>query len=347
MKRDSFVKVGRMIDRRAGSLALFLMCACISLAPVSVRSATPAPRSAGTPAPHAEAASTRNDYANPKFTEPLSAGLRHFYARDFKAAQDDFERALIVVPDNTLAISFLNAAAAQQGDALTVLTNVEEDAVSGAPKNYVNHVRLGFSYMFQSVSGRDRTQDARDELTSAVNLDQDAPSGHVGLGILRFNERSANRAKTELLAALRTDPNNVLAREYLGQLYQTDLRDPQRGLTYVIDVPNLVPQYADIAFHIGSLLHDLNQPQAAIEYLDRGLALDGDHVGEAGQHGYTLIARIYIEQHRLKDATRALDAAVAADTDAIYAKTLLDKIKSGGYDPTPGPDATPKPIGTK
>ena len=30
----------------------------------------------------------------------------------------------------------------------------------------------------------------------------------------------------------------------------------------------------------------------------RGLALDVDHVGEAGQHGYTLIARIYIEEHR-------------------------------------------------
>ncbi|MBD5657582.1 MAG: tetratricopeptide repeat protein, partial [Candidatus Eremiobacteraeota bacterium] len=308
---------------------------------------TPLPVRAVTSAPLGESSSARTDYAHAKFTTPLAAGLQHFYTRDFKAAQDDFERALVAVPDNTLAISFLNAAAAQEGDALTVLTNVEEDAVSGAPKNYVNHVRLGFSYMFESVAGRDRTQDAREELNAAVLLDEDAPAAHVGLGILRFNERSANRAKTELLAALRTDPSNVLAREYLGQLYQTDLRDPQRGLTYVIDVPNLVPQYADISFHIGSLLHDLHQPQAAIEYLNRGIALDVDHVGEAGQHGYTLIARIYIEQHRLTDATKALDAAVASDTDAIYAKTLLAKIKSGGYDPTPGPDATPKPIGTK
>jgi hypothetical protein len=60
-----------------------------------------------------------------------------------------------------------------------------------------------------------------------------------------------------------------------------------------------------------------------------------------------LIARIYIEQHRLNDATKALDAAVAADTDAIYAKTLLEKIKSGGYDASPGPDATPRPLETK
>ncbi len=279
----------------------------------------------------------RNDYAVRAFSAPLEAGLKHFYARDFKAAQADFERALAVVPDNTLALSFLNAAAAQQTGELDVVTNVEEDAVSGAPKVYLNHVRLAFSYMFESVEGRDREQDARDELNVAVNLDPDAPAAHVGLGILRFQERSANRSKIELLAALRTDPNNVLAREYLGQLYQTDLRDPQRGLSYVIDVPNLVPGYADIAFHIGSLLADLHEEDAALTYLERGIALDTGHVGEAGQHGYTLVARILIGRHRLKDATAVLDAAIANDVDTIYARTLLEKIQRGDYDPSPEP----------
>jgi tetratricopeptide (TPR) repeat protein len=298
--------------------------------------AAPASRSAAAvPAAPAAGLAARNDYASRAFSEPLSAGLEHFYARDFRAAQADFERALGVVPDNTLAISFLNAAAAQQQGALDVLTNVEEDAASGAPKNYVNHVRLAFSYLFQSVVGRDRSQDAREELAAAAGVAPDAPAAHVGLGILRFNERSANRAKAEFLAALRTDPNDVLAREYLGELYQTDLRDPERGLTYVIDVPNLVPQYADIAFHIGSLLADVHQNDAAIAYLNRGIALDSGRVGEAGQHGYTLLARLYIEQHRLKDATAVLTAAIDRDVDTIYASTLLAKIKNGDYDPSP------------
>jgi Tfp pilus assembly protein PilF len=310
-----------MIRRSAAQPAFLLACALV------LGGAAPP---AGTPAP-------RNDYAKPSFAAPLADGLRHFYARDFKTAESDFNRALLVVPDNTLAISFLNAAAAQQAGELDVVTNVEEDAVSGAPKNYVDHVRLAFSYMFQSASGRDRTQDARDELNLAVNSDPDGQAAHVGLGILRFNDRSANRAKTELLAALRTDPSNVLAREYLGQLYQTDLRDPQRGLEYVIDVPNLVPQYADIEFHIGSLMSDLGQPEAAITYLKKGIALDEDHVGEAGQHGYTLIARIYIGEHKLKEATAVLNTAVDADVDTIYAKTLLAKIKAGDYDEAGAP----------
>jgi Tfp pilus assembly protein PilF len=301
------------------------------------------------PAPSPSSAATeRNDYANAAFVAPLSAGLKHFYARDFKSAEAAFVKSLAVVPDNTLAISFLNAAAAQQQGELEVVTNVEEDAASGAPKNYVNHVRLGFSYLFESSTGRDRTQDAREELNTAVALDPDAPAAHVGLGIMRFGDRSANRAKTELLAALRADPSNVLAREYLGQLYQTDLRDPQRGLQYVIDVPNLVPDYADIQFHIGSLLSDLGQPDAAIAYLQRGIALDADHVGEAGQHGYTLIARIDLQEHKIKEATAILNAAIDADVDTIYAKTLLEKIKNGDYESGASDNGIPtsEPTGT-
>jgi Tfp pilus assembly protein PilF len=296
-----------------------------------------------TAAPHATVTAGANEYGNPKFSAPLEQGLKQFYARDFKSAQESFQQALAVEPGNTFAISFLNAAAAQRTGELDVLTNVEEDAVSGAPKNYINHVRLGFSYMFQSVAGRDRSQDARDELQLAVNLEANAAPAHVGLGIMRFNERSANRAKLELVAALQADPNNVLAREYLGQLYQTDLRDPQRGLSYVIDVPNLVPGYPDIQFHIGSLLADLKQPDAAMGYLRRGIELDPGHVGEAGLHGYTLIARLLIDQHKLPEAQRVLNEAIGADVDTIYAHTLLAKIKNGDYGtPSPGPIHTPK-----
>jgi Tfp pilus assembly protein PilF len=295
-------------------------------------------------APPSSGAAPRNDYARTAFTTPLEAGLKAFYARDFKTAESDFNDALAVIPDNTFAISFFNAAAAQQQGELDVVTNLEEDATSGAPKNYVNHVRLAFSYLFDSASGRDRTEDAREELNLAVNLNPEGQAAHVGLGILRFNDRSANRAKTELLTALRVDPSNVLAREYLGQLYQTDLRDPQRGLAYVIDVPNLVPGYADIQFHIGSLLSDLGQPDAAMGYLKKGILLDQGHVGEAGQHGYTLIARILINEHRLKDATSVLNAAIAADVDSIYAQTLLAKIKNGDYDEAGAP--SPEPSGS-
>jgi tetratricopeptide (TPR) repeat protein len=313
---------------RLGATRAFACCAALALA--------------AAPRLPAGAAATRNDYASAAFTAPLSAGLDRFYAGAFATAEADFDRALAVVPDNTLALSFRCAAAAQQPGALDAATNVAEDAVAEAP-TYVNHVRLGFDYLFESLTGRDRLADAREEFDAALARDPAGPAAHVGLGIMRFNERSSNRAKTELLLALRTDPTNVLAREYLGSLYQSDLHDPQRALSYEIDVPNLVPRYADIAFHIGSLLADLHQNAAALGYLQRALALDSDHIGEAGQHGHTLMAKIYLDENRPADATRELDLAVAEGVDAIYARTLLEQIKNGASPaPSPGPSGTPK-----
>ncbi len=292
------------------------------------------------PAPVPSPIPVRNDYANPAFSMPLSTGLKAFYARDFVNARQGFEKALGVIPDNTLAISFLNATAVQTPGQIDELINAEEDAIGKRPKDYNAHVRLGFSYMFSSIVGRNRDEDAREEFNLAVNLEPEAQAAHVGLGIMRENERSANRAKVEFLAALENDRNNVLAREYLSTIYQIDLKDPQRGLAYVIDIPNVVPDYADIYYHLASLLDDLQQPEAAIKYATRGLEIDIGHVGEAGQHGYTLLAQIYIEQKKFGDAQRVLRASIAANSDAAYAETLLRKIQNGDY----GPKASPEPV---
>ncbi len=290
--------------------------------------------SAGAPA----ASAARNDYAGQAFATPLADGLRAFYARDFGGARRAFDRALRVVPDNTLAISFLNAAAGQSPGGLDALIDAEEDELGKHPGDYLDHVRLGFSYLFESQLGRDRDADARDEFNAAVALRPNAPAAHVGLGILRETQRSMNRAKVEFLIALQTDEADVLAREYLALIYQTDLRDPQRALAYAIDVPNLVPDYADIYYHIASLFDDLDVHDAALRYATLGLEKDIGHVGEAGRHGYTLLARIYLGEKKMADARRVLRASIAADVDVAYATTLLHKIEHGDYDaPSPVP----------
>lgn len=279
----------------------------------------------------AAAEPARNDYANLKFSAQLEIALHDFYTRSFEQSQKEFEAALRIVPDNTLAISFMNASAAHVGGGLEALINREEDAVGKAPKDYLAHVRLGFSYLFAGLQGADRSLDAREELNAAVGIDPNAQAAHIGLGIMRENERSANRAKVEFLAALRADPNNVLAREYLAGIYQNDLREPQEGLRYAVAVPNLVPDYADIQFHLASIMDDLNEYDAAIAYAKAGLALDPGRVGEAGQYGYTLIAQILLKQKKVADAKKYLEQAVANDADGVYARKLLERIAKGDY----------------
>jgi tetratricopeptide (TPR) repeat protein len=276
------------------------------------------------------AAAAPGAYADAAFTAPLDAGLRAFYRRDFGAARDGFTAALAVVPDNTLALAFLNATAAQTPGAFDALVAAEEDALTDDPHGYVTQLRLGFSYAFSGALGRDRNDDARAAFEAAAAARPDAAAPHDGLGILRENERSINRAKIEFLAALARDPGDVLAREYLAALYQVDLKDPQRGLSYAIEVPNVVPDYADIDFHIASLLHDLGQLPAAIDYATRGLEIDVGHVGEAGRYGYTLLARIYLDEKRSADARRVLNASIAAGVDVDYAHTLLAHLDAKG-----------------
>jgi tetratricopeptide (TPR) repeat protein len=277
----------------------------------------------------------RDDYADRTFSGELGAGMRAFYSRDFRAAREHVETALRAVPDNTLGLAFLNAAAAQAPGELDALTAAEEARIASG--GYLDRVRLGFSYLFATATGRDRSGEAREQLDAAVRIDPKAAAAHVGLGIMWSAQRSAARAKTEFLAALAADQHEVLAREYLALIYQVDLKDPQRGLAYIIDVPNLVPDYADIDFHLASVLHDLKQSAAAIVYATRGLEIDVGHVGEAGRHGYTLLARIYLDQKRIADARRVLLASIDANTDAVYANALLHKLDRGDYGPTPAP----------
>ncbi|BDE07099.1 hypothetical protein WPS_23750 [Vulcanimicrobium alpinum] len=308
------------------------------------------PLLAASPAPAPAPAAARDDYRNAAFTGPLGQGFRGFYTRDFDAARKGFDAALAVIPDNTLALSFMNATVAQTPGALDSLVNDEEDALAKNPKSALVHIRLGFSYLFASLAGRDRTVDAREEFNAAVQLDPASQAAHTGLGIMREAERSANRAKTEFLAALASDPHNVLAREYLAEIYQIDLKDPQRALTTIIDVPNHVPDYADIYFHIASVMHDLQQYDAAVSYITRGLQADVGHVGESGQHGYTLLARIYLDEKKPDDARRVLKASITAGSDVAYASTLLRKIDNGDYGkvtPAPSPLASATPASKK
>src|SRR5579872_4660293 len=98
----------------------------------------------------AGAGAPRNDYAAPAFSVALESGLHDFYLRNFADAQQSFARALAIVPDNTLAISFMNAAATHVPGALDKLVADEENLVAKAPKDYLARVRLGFSYLFQN-----------------------------------------------------------------------------------------------------------------------------------------------------------------------------------------------------
>jgi tetratricopeptide (TPR) repeat protein len=275
-------------------------------------------------------AAAGDPYADRSFVAHLNTGLTAFYAKQFDSAKTEFNAALAIAPVDSLALSLLNAAVRNVGiDALNVLANQEEDVVSRNPRDAQAQTRLAYTYLFESQTAASRVDDAKDALNAAVAINPRLAAAHVGLGIFRLGEASTNRAKGEFLAALAAAPHDILALEYLSGIYQNDLRDPERALYYLVNVPNLVPNYADAYFHLGSIMDDLGQYEAAVNYLKTAIEIDKGHVGEAGQFGLPLLGDVYLKTHRLDLAKKAYADAVALGEEPEYAKAQLDRIRSG------------------
>ncbi|HYK52382.1 MAG TPA: tetratricopeptide repeat protein [Candidatus Eremiobacteraceae bacterium] len=280
--------------------------------------------------PSVAATPADDPYASHAFVSDLNSGLTAFYSKEFDDARTDFNAALKIAPTDSLALSLMNAAVSNIGpDALDSLANDEEDAVVKHPKDAVAQTRLAYTYLFEAQTMPQRTADAKDALDAAITSEPTLAGAHVGLGIYRLGEDSTNRAKAEFLAALASQPHDILALEYLSDIYQNDLRDPQRALNYLIDVPNLIPNYADAYFHLGSIMEDLGQYDAGVAYLKTAINLDGGHVGEAGQFGLPLLGDMYLKLHELDLAKKAYADAVTFGEEPEYAKAQLERIRSG------------------
>jgi tetratricopeptide (TPR) repeat protein len=283
-----------------------------------------------TPASAAAAAVGNDQYANRAFLTHISDGLLAFYSKNFAKARTDFEAALTIAPADSFALSFLNASLRNIGvDALSELANREEEAVAKNPKDALAQTQLGYTYMFMAQFQTARGPDARDAFNAALQLDPTMSAAHVGLGIYRLGDNSTSRAKAEFLAALQYSPKDVLAREYLSSIYQVDLKDPNRALAYLIDVPNLMPYYPDAFYHLGSIMDDLGQYDASIKYLKIAIDLDKGHVGEAGQYGLPLLGEVYLKVHKVAEAKLAFSEAIVYGEAPEFSQAQLDKIKSG------------------
>jgi tetratricopeptide (TPR) repeat protein len=280
----------------------------------------------------AQAPNRADPYADPAFTAQLNAGMGAFYARDFKTAQRRLEAAQQIAPADSLTVALLDATVWNLGAAeFTRFVDAQEAALARRGADAVGQTRLAFAYLFEQDLFAERELDAKEALAAALKLQPRLAAAHVGLGIYRLRESATNRAKIEFLAALRAQPHDVLAREYLADIYQNDLRDANRALSYLIEVPNLVPNYADGYFRLGTIMDDLGQERAALSYLQTAIALDKGHVGEAGQFGLPLLGQVYLKLHRIEDARKAFSAAVVYGERPDFSQEQLAKIKRGDY----------------
>ncbi|MDQ2817825.1 MAG: tetratricopeptide repeat protein [Candidatus Eremiobacteraeota bacterium] len=276
------------------------------------------------------AAAAQGPYADRSFVAHMRSGLDAFYGRDFQKARAQFAAAHALAPGDAFALSLSDAAAENIGSAaLRALSESQEAAVVSRPKDAIAQAALGFTYLFERRLDPRRADDAKDALNAAIAIAPALPCAHVGLGVYRLSEGATNRAKLEFLAALHEQPHDVMALEYLAVIYQRDLDDPARALSYVINVPNIMPNYADAYYRLGSIMRDLGQYDAAARYLETAIDLDRGHVGEAGHFGLPLLGDVYLKLHKLAAAKKAFALAIVYGEEPDRAKAELEKIKRG------------------
>jgi len=236
--------------------------------------------------------------------------MRHFYARAFDAARADFEEAHRRAPRDPLADTFYVASSVRAGERLETLVSKLEERAALAPTDDAEEALLGFAELFSPGDGTDLSARARLAFQRARALAPDSAAPHVGLGILAFDRHAVVEAKREFLAALRIDPLDVLAREYLSQLDLIYLKEPLAAIAVLIDATNTAPGYADAYYHLGEAALAAGRYELAARFLERCLRLDPHGVGEGGRYGRMLLARAYEDGGRVEDAARVRREAV-------------------------------------
>ena len=299
------------------------------------------PRRAAAPTARATTTPTRRS------RQPLGPGLRAFYARDFAAARQGLRSgAGGRARQHAGALVPATPPRRRRRASSTRLVDAEEDGLAKSPKSALAHVRLG---LLVPVRVADRARPQRRRARGAQRRRRSstrprrprtrawascaspsaAPTGRRPSSSPRSSSRPEQRAGARVPLAHLPDRSQ-------GSAARADhdhrRAEPGAGLRR----HRLPPRLA---------LQDLGQYDAAIDYATRGLQADVGHVGEAGQHGYTLLARIYLDSRR-SPTTRAGCCAPRsrAGSDVAYASTLLRKLDDGGRQAEPSPSPAPSAL---
>ncbi len=187
--------------------------------------------------------------------------------------------------------------------------------------------------MFASLAGRDRNaRRARRAQRRRASRSDVAVGAHRRWGSCASRSAARTARRPSSSRRSRLDPQNVLAREYLAQhLPDRSARTRSARSATIIDVPNLVPDYADIYFHIASLMHDLGNTRPRSR--TRRAACKPTSATSAKPASTATRCSRASTSTRTSPTTRAasLNASITAGTDTAFASTLLKKIDDGAY----------------
>lgn len=253
----------------------------------------------------------------------LEDGISLYYQRNWAQAAKQFEAALSENPNDSLALSFLLRCYTENND-LSAISNKFEQAAINNPGDAYAIANLGFAYFTRSMFNPTLESEAVEQFKKALKVNQNLSLAYTGMGYVYFQKRMMPRAKGYFLKALQINPNDIIASELLGNILLVDEKRYDEALLYFKKIADMVPNYADARYFMGSTLYETGNYPDALKELDACAKIDPYGLDQ-GREAPQLMGLIYMKQKMYKQAAACFENALKIDPQNSYAKYMLEK----------------------
>ncbi len=112
------------------------------------------------------------------------------------------------------------------------------------------------------------------EFDAALAADPHYPGIHTGLGIIYWRNENIDAAEREFREELTSYPKDPIANCTLGRILRGARNKPAEAIPYLEAALKVNPSYRDALLALGQARISIEQPDAAIEALQKAVALD-------------------------------------------------------------------------
>lgn len=261
-------------------------------------------------------------------TSFMEKGIGYYYQKNWDEAILTFKNSLKENPQNTLALTFYLVSHLQKGTLEKAVEEIE-DLLIDNPRNPVMQSHLGFARYAQSIrKGNKFREDAMHEFRSSA-VQEPLSLTHTGLGILYQDQGNVSRAKKAFQKALELNNKDLLAMEYLGQLYLFEERKTEEASHLFAKVLEVIPSYPDANFYLARSYDAMERYEDAIRYYKRTMELDPYGIGR-GYAAPAYLGEVYLKQKRYSLASDAFKKALELNPNSAFLKKKLEDAEKGG-----------------
>jgi len=204
------------------------------------------------------------------------------------------------------AEAFARANIAPGKGGLDELQKIARDAIAANPKSGLAHEVLGTALFYSG-----NFPAALTEFQTATRLEPTQTGPWTKLGIVQMELDKLEDAEKSLLTALKQKPDNRVANQRLGLLYEYQQKNAQAIQYFQKGLAGTDSNYLGVALNLGRLLNQAGLYTETIKHLAARVPLNS-RITEA----HAILATAYLETNQYDDAAKHFSKALEASPDA-------------------------------